>query len=440
MRAVPKKRAKKRATKSRKPSSVNASRNAQAAKDIVGAAHFAKLDAPGAWRHFDRLLAYEEWVRAGKVVADADPDTWSFMYRTAMAFWPEAFEFLRHSAFQYVSKALGVAPWADILDSLVRRVCSEDSIGAEGLRDALAGAHTRFLRQYREAFVAMDPTLNRLAKVARARAGLQSYTAIYETDLPIWFLGVVGNALATGKVDPDFLGGPASSTPQASMLKTVADVLRKTPLGEPFLTAYSRDLRNALGHNDYELVITGDSFSLVDTSTDQTWSEQDVWNLISSSQTMVQSVLMVAQALLSREREEDFADCGVTSFTYRVTGNSSAELVVAQLSCFRDLDPHGKWLSRATLSIEPSENDLETVSLTDRARLSGSPVSDRDFGQACVNTGWVCVRRVPVAPNLGRGLPTIRSAEGELLEVVGVPDVHYVPARPPDDMSISMSS
>jgi hypothetical protein len=436
---VPKKRPNKRPTKPRKGPSGNPGRNAQAAKDVFGAAHFAKLDVPGAWKHFDRLLAYEEWVRAGKVLADARPDTWSFMYRTAMAFWPEAFEFLRHSAFQYVSKALGVAPWADILESLVRRVCSEDPAGAEALRGALAGAHTRFLRQYREAFVAMEPSLNRLAKVARARVGLQSYTAIYETDLPIWFLGVVGHALATGRIDPSFLGGPASPTPQGSMLNTVAAVLRNTPLEEPFATAYSRDLRNALGHNDFELGTTTDSFSLIDPSTAQTWSEQDVWNLVSSSQTMVQAVLMVAQSLLSREGEEAFVDCGLTSFTYRVTVGGSPEIIVAQLWCFRDLDPHGEWLSKATLSIEPGEDDLETVSFTDRAKLSGSPVSDTEFGHACVKTRWVCVRRVPVAPNLGRGLPTIRSAEGELLEVVGVPDVHYVPAKQLGGKSLSVS-
>lgn len=152
---------------------------------------------------------------------------------------PKRFEFLRHSAFQYVSKALGVAPWADILDSLVRRVCFEDPAGADTLRGALAGAHSRFLRQYREAFVAIDPSLNRVAKVTRARVGLQSYAAIYETDLPIWFLGVVGHALATGKLDPDFLGGPASPTPQGSMLNTVADVLRNTPLEEAFASALS---------------------------------------------------------------------------------------------------------------------------------------------------------------------------------------------------------
>lgn len=420
---------KKGSSKPRMAPNVNAARKPKAARDISAVAHFEKLDGPTAWRHYDRLLAYEEWVRAGRVIADARPDTWPFMYRTANAFWPEAFEFLRHSAFQYVSKALGVAPWADIIDSLARRVSSEDPAGADALRDALAGAHARFLRQYREAFAAMEPSLNRMAKVARARVGLQSYAAIYETDLPIWFLGVVGQALTIGKVDPGFLGGPASPTPQGSMLNTVADVLKETPLYVPFTTAYSRELRNALGHNDYELTTTGDSFSLVDSSTGQTWSERDVWNLISSSQTMVQAVLMVAQSLLSRQGEDQFADCGVTSFTYDMTVSGTPVVVVAQLWCFRDLDPRGNWLARAELSIEQGKGGLESASLTPRARLSGSPISNTEVGRACAETGWVCIRRVPVAPNLGRGLPIIRSAEGELLEVVGVPDVHYVPVK-----------
>ena len=42
---------------------------------------------------------------------------------------------------------------------------------------------------------------------------------------------------------------------------------------------------------------------------------------------------------------------------------------------------------------------------------------------------WALVRRVTIAPPSGHEFPSIETTEGEVFDVVGVPDDHVVPLR-----------
>lgn len=377
------------------------------------------------------MVNYEAWVASDDDAELLDPAELPSTYVMAMHLWPDAFEFLRHHMFVYVGDVIGHAPWGQMLLSLTRRALASDPGGATRLMDAFAAAHQRFLQQYREAMRAMRTSSHAPDSTSMLMAALFGWAAIYETDFPLWFLGMLGKALSTGSVDINYLGGPNTTTAQGSLVNSLATALDGTPLRNVLDDAYDVNLRNSLLHNDYELTRTDTGVVLRDHLTGVTWDEGQLWDIVVAGQNMLQSVLLAAQVIQATALPsvKQFSDCGVMSFTYTTTESGLPLVVISQLWCFRDLDPAGTWLDSATLTLEPVGEQENRVSLTAQASLTGSPLIETDFGHAVREAKWAWVQRLPVAPTLGLGLPEIRTAEGETVEVVGPMDRHFVPAR-----------
>lgn len=393
-------------------------------------------DCAVAWEHYSKILSYELWLAEGATAPPPEHGDLPESYFAALERWPDAFDYVRHHMFMYVGGALGHVPWAEMLLSLVHRAVEQEPGSGQELTEALRSAHDRFLRQYQAAIQSTVSAARAESQVERLRAGLHGWAAIYETDFPLWFMGVLGNTLRSGRFDFSYLGGPGTRVAQASLVNTVRKNLAGTPIEALVNDVYVPLLRNVINHNDYEFVDTPDGIILRDHDTGTEWTEDFLWQVILASQKMLQSILVATQVVQATLPDEtnDWADCGVMNMSYGATAEDLPVVVVAQLWCFRDIDPMGTWLERATLRVSAEEGDMESVTLTPRARLTGEPISSRPFGQAVRKHHWAWVVRLPVAPAIGLGLPEVTTAEGERFEVVAPADRHLLPASLANDV------
>jgi hypothetical protein len=197
--------------------------------------------------------------------------------------------------------------------------------------------------------------------------------------------------------------------------------------------AYNRDLRNAIGHNNYTWRYHGSRVYLEDLYTGRTWELQDVNHRTNAMLEMVYAVqtIMACSAWVDRTRHPWLAEAGFTSFAFMTAGRPGVpQLLLLQLWCFHELDAEGRWLDDATLTLEPGEPGEEIVRLTKHAYSRGRSISGTAFQQALERVGWVQVTRVPVAPHLGLGLPSYRRPDGVEYELVGPPNTHIIPYKP----------
>lgn len=92
---------------------------------------------------------------------------------------------------------------------------------------------------------------------------------------------MVGRAYQTGNIDPSAFGGPTTAVAQGSLVDSVALAVKGTPLAPLLERAYIPQLRNAVGHNSYEIVFgDGPTESLTairDTLSDAEWPAEAVW-------------------------------------------------------------------------------------------------------------------------------------------------------------------
>lgn len=380
-----------------------------------------------AWDHLERMMEYEIWLSGADDEDNESLDinslpTW---YHAAARHSPEAFEFVRHHSFAYVSSIAGLAPWSELLMSILRRAFELDPDGAEELLGSLDEAHDRFLRQYQQATKSFHAASELEDTVARLRVSLQSWAAIYETDVPLWLLGVLGQSLKKGSINSGAFGGPLTATAQSSLVNSIGEIVEGTPLEELLTGAYDPDLRNTLAHNDYEILVAQGSVALVDHRTSRRWSGQELWELVMAGQHLVQSTLVAIQTVIATSKRADLRTAGVTTATYGVSETGLPIVVLSQLWCCRDLDPRGSWLDGGELKIRRFvDGDVLMVGSQELISGDGLPAETLD---AIEKIGWASVQRLPVAPTLESGLPTVVNAEGEELEVVGPPDHHVVP-------------
>lgn len=401
----------------------------RAAKDIVKASFPAPSDPDMAWTHFLRMMSYEGWLEAGRPeLDDFTIEEWPPVYVRFFEQWPDAFQYYRHHAFSYVSGALGLLPWGQVVHSLLSRLRAGDPAGYERLIEVLQASDERFLRQRRQATQSLYLTPLPEEPADRLLTALTGYCRLYETDLPLWLLGVIGKGLQEGVLDPDFLGGPETRTPQGSLVDTVQQRLAGTPLEDPFRGSYDSVLRNAVSHNDHEVIEEAGDLVVVDHDTGTRWFGDEAWDRIVAAQHIHQAVVLAAQLAMARQVEPPtkFRDIGVLSATYQVS-DVGPIVLVPQLWCFRDLDPDGVWLDESTLTLT-MDQDGGVGAFTDNATTSGPP-----FGSEYIETleerGWITVIRIPVAPAIGLELPTITTMDGETLEVVGPRDEHLIPVE-----------
>lgn len=402
---------------------------ARAAKAALDAG-LPQLDDPApAAEHMRRAMIYETWLKAGRDITDLPANDIPSTYLRFFDVWPQdAFEFYRHRYFSRLVWLLGGVPWLSFTQSVVRRLAQRDPVGFSNLKSTLNGTEERFWRQNINAEHYIVATAEAQSEETRLTAGLQAWAAIYEVDMPIWLLGVLGKGISTGRIYPMFGGGPQSMTQQGSLVDSVGPTLVGTPLEKAFAQTYDTDLRNAMSHNDWELVHEGEKFTFVDHRTGRRWTEQECWDRIETGQVMLQSLLLLAQLIINDALQPDrFSDVGVLSATswWPTNLDQPADLVILQLWCFHELDPPGSWLDRTSAVIELG-SDGSIIRLANAAVTYGSSGLDKHLLNGS-RVPWIRVIRVPVAPVSGLQLPTVTTSEGETYEVAGATDEHVLP-------------
>ena len=137
---------------------------------------------------------------------------------------------------------------------------------------------------------------------------------------------------------------------------------------------------------------------------------------------------MWAREVLLTPHGDRFAQRGVVGAAYGVVPGEVEQPVVVllQLWCFRDLDTAGSWLDRAVAWVDDQPNDRCTVHVGDYAESHGERLP-ATFLDPAIRSGWIQVRRLPVAPALGLGHPTITLTDERAYEIVGPADEHWVP-------------
>jgi hypothetical protein len=397
-----------------------------AAEDAVSAPFPRPDNFEEAWSQLVRMMAYEQWVEAGRPVDGLLIKDWPFIYRPFFERWPEAFEFYRHNAFAYVSRNIGHMPLGEVVDSMLQRMKVMDPSGYLDFVKVLKQAGVRFQRQRREATSFLKVISQVQSPQDELRGILHGYANLYETDFPIWFLGVLGRGFQTGSLDPEFLGGPESKTAQGALIASVRESLDGTPLCRSFDLSFDRPLRNAVAHNAYEIVEGDSDLDVVDHTSGQRWSADEVWDRAVEAQHLHHAVVLASQLAVANEDKLSVSmeDVGVLSFTWSMMGDGWPLAVVLQLWCFRDLDPRGSWIDAAELELAYA-GDKAVSRLTKNATTEG-PRRRGEVPREFREAGWAWVVRVPIAPNLTLGLPPVRTLEGDVYEIVGAPDTHLV--------------
>lgn len=404
-------------------------RNRAVAGQVLASALPVIADPRVAGEQLDFLMRYERWLNStSPTTKDArKPSFAPGIYKMFWNRWPQAFEFYRHSAFAYISSALGAVPWGPVVVSLLHRLRQHDEAGYQNLVQALQGAGNRFREQRISALRLLDNVPRQHGDHEALRLSLLAYAALYEVDLPLWFLGVVGKALQTGTLDPTYLGGPNTATTQGSLIESVKTALDGSPLSEALDIPFDRNLRNAVGHNDYQIIGSDDAGLRVRSlQSSHEWSEDDVWRRLTATHDMIEGVVLAAQLAISQQTTAapHLADCGVISMTHHISGTLPL-IILTQLWCFRDLDPKGLWIAKTAVTLK-NVGGVGYTSFTPNATCQGPA-----FSQATLDSyqhhRWARVVRVPVAPALGAGFPTFRTVENDACDVVGPAEEYLAP-------------
>jgi len=382
--------------------------------------------APRPLAVYEQFLEWEFAVADGRLPTDLRPEYYQIMDR-----WPDAFEFYRHSLYLYLEQNLNLNPWGVILRSILTRAAATDPTGASAFLKSVSQEIGRFSTQRKNIAAPFNFQfdLSSVDSPEHLRSLLRSYIDVYEVDFALWYLGVLGRTERTHRFHLGAYGGPASTTPQASLAEQVSKDVQGTPIGWLFDRAYDSELRNTIAHNDYEIVGRTGRLVVRNLTTGREWTQQDVLDRLTASLSLLEGVLHCAVYVhfVDQERSRaDFPDCGVIQVSFTVTGGHAPYLVLLQLWCFRNLDPSGDWIDKAGLRLSRA-GDGERLQLTENAWTEGKPISPGPVGDAFRRYGWSLVTRVPVAPDLGLGFPTIQDAEGTRYEVVGPADEHVVP-------------
>ena len=174
---------------------------------------------------------------------------------------------------------------------------------------------------------------------------------------------------------------------------------------------------------------SGEALALVrDSRSGQEWPADvvlDAWKNTADLINAVMSACASIECVLLPSRQGQFRDHGVIDILYMVD-RSIPLAQVAQLWCFRDIDPDGAWIDESSFFVRDVGADRQQAGFTDKAFMEGAPLSG-EFMDAVLERGWVRVVRIPIAPHMDMGFPVHRHPVVGEYEIVGVPDEHDVP-------------
>ena len=389
-------------------------------------------DSRKAQAYLQKVQAYEDWVLARR-----PQDRWSQTaeripeeYLQLMRLWPDGFEFYRDSLAIYLERVLGLWPWHSHISSLLRRAEHLDADATAAFYAVANEASGRYTSQSNNAFSSLHDTLDLTSPTSRIRAILHSYCSIYEVDFILWFVGCLARSATTDRLDPDWFGGPHSGTTQAALVSQIADALAGSPLQEAFNGAFWPELRNAVSHNDYDILTdnTGRPHRVRRITTGKEWTIDEIERVVSAAYHMANRIHAAAAHGTQRweaRQSDQLEKFGIVDTVFADSHGDHVTAFLMQLWCFYDLDPLGTWVDRATAIVEPGDDGHQHMTLG-MGGICGpqmpTELSDR------LSSGWIEVIRIAIAPDLDVGHPSY-NAHGRCFEVLGVPDRHIIPVK-----------
>lgn len=430
---APKNRKQRRAERPRKS---ERKRMQQRAQDIWGLPMVSGTkDNDRAYNYLNRFMLFET-AMLDEGLDQIDIDTLPPEHKYLISRWPDAFDYFRHALWTYAETVVGMNSWTSTIRSMMVRVKAMDRHGFDDFEQAIAEAFEHFETQRNNVLHQVNENAT-LSPRERYRRVAKLYADMYEVDYPLWLIGVLGKAVRDGKIRPDSFGGPNTIVAQGSLVDAVADALRGTPF-EPLLrSAYLPGLRNAIQHNSYELRLSdeGQSHELIairDKGSQQEWPADQVFSCLQSTGDLVNAAMAASASVASRASSTARASLkrhGIVSIVYALAGDGLPTAIVAQLWCFRDLDPFGEWLDSSQLVMESDIDNTERVGFGPNSFMAGEQISTGLFGLALRDRGWIRAIRVPVAPHMDMGFPVLEHPKAGEYEVVGTADEHDIPVR-----------
>lgn len=395
-------------------------------------------DPKRAGAYLDKFMQYELSILYPE--RSLSPNDAPYEHQYILGRWPEAFPLFRHAMWAYAERVLGLNPWSSTLRSLLVRARSQDPEGFLELSEAIETALPRFHAQRNNVLHQIHDDDLQISARERHRSMVRLYADMYEIDFPLWLLGVLGKAHRTGSVDSGAFGGPEGKVAQGSLVEAVALSVRDTPLGPLLDDAYMAPLRNSIQHNAYEVVLggpDGTGFALLrDVDSNEEWSAETVVTAVQHTADLMNAAMSACASVenvVAPAKEERFRDYGIVGVNYAVV-DGVPHALVAQLWCFRDIDPDGIWLDESEFFVEKVPNG-ERAGFTSHAFMEGPVLTEGLLGDALRNRNWIRVVRLPVAPYMGMGFPIFEHEASGQYEVVGLPDEHDVPLAPVSELS-----
>jgi hypothetical protein len=381
------------------------------------------------WRVFGTLMQYEEWVARGTEPGEIDWDSLPTEFDFMLHMWPETFEYFRHAMREYMDRVWSEGGWFLVLRSLVERARHEDPPGYSELRKTIDAEPERMVRQTKNARRAQrrsDQTENMLEWIEQM---LEWHRKFFEIDSVLWLLGVLGEFARSGEVKPGLFGGPTTDTPQGALVNEVRARLAGTPLENLFELTYDTPLRNAVTHNDYELIIDEEdgTVGLVDHDSARTFTQEELHDLYYASMSLEQAMLFAHNYIENASDDfhvQEYRDLGFTDATYNFDEDGSLTIVLYQLWCFYEQDSAGSWLDTATLTFH-RDGDRDHVTISEHSCIAGMSIIKALATKERALPDWARVIRLPVAPDLDLGYQKLYRETGHY-EVLGPGDSHIV--------------
>jgi hypothetical protein len=375
--------------------------------------------------HLERFSKYEEWIMKGCPEGGIDLTDIPMEHQRMMEFGEEAFQIYRHALWIYLERVCQLNPWTALLRSMITKMRAIEGFSSfvaqtnEGFRN-FSAQRMNAVQSHAEGEV--SPSVR-----AAVRSHLKVYAEYYEIDYPFWFLSVVAHAVNSGRIRANLLGGSNSQSAQGSLIEVTRSKLTGTPMLSYFEGAYDSALRNCVLHNDYEIREQGDQVTVHSLSDGRYWEWSEIHRKLVNTQHFVEAVVAASAYINVVDKNSEsleFNDSGVVHTTLFLPGDGIPELWLFQMWCFYEMDPSGRWIDSKSVNVESLEEGLIRIRMSDRVVITDVEDNCRTFAEAVREHGWLRVKRVSVAPDLGLGFPSFESRGN--YEVTGVMDEHFV--------------